>query len=157
MVVSHRDVQLAVRAEVDGAAVVLSQRRQWIDVEQDGLGRRIGGVADDGEAADAVVSDGCRRGVVQIDEAIRRERRVERDTVEAPLAVAVDGQRDHRVRQQRAVLDLSELTALERDEDAIVGSNRHGCRSRERMRDHVGSDLLSERDDDHDIGGAGER
>ena len=85
-VLADGDVELAVGAEVHGAAVVVGGDEQRVEVEEDDLapGRRH--VAVRGEAAHPVV-DGRRGGrVVDVDELVGREVGIEGDAQQAALA-----------------------------------------------------------------------
>ena len=91
-VVTDSHIELAVRAKVDGSAVVVCRRRQWVQVQnldliQEGgvrgrIDERVVGCVGiiDRESADAVVR--IRRvtgGVINVDELVTRVARIERD------------------------------------------------------------------------------
>ena len=121
-VLADGDVELAVGAEVQGAAVVVGGAAEVVEVEEDGLAAGHGHVAVGGEAADAVVDGGRGGGVVDVDEVVGREVGVEGHAQQAPFAGRVDGHGQERRRQQRAVLDDPQLPALLADEQAAVGA-----------------------------------
>jgi hypothetical protein len=120
---------------VDGAAVVVRRGREVVEVEDRHLAPRDCDVARGGEAADPVMQCRRRGGVVDVDVAVRGERRVECDAEQAALAAGVDRDGQERLREQRAVLDHPETTALLGDEQSPVGSERHRRRRGEAGRD----------------------
>lgn len=108
------------------AAVVVGGPER-LEIQQDVLARcRHVTVGD--EAAHAVVHG--RRGgrVVEVNEAVRRKLRVERDAEQSALTRRIDGQRHERVRQKDAVLDDAKRAVLLADEEAPVRSKGHGRR-----------------------------
>ena len=128
-VVADGDVELAVVAEMDGAAVVIRGRAQRREIQQLHFAARGGDVGirrARGEAAHAVV-DRCGRGrVVHVHEVVGREVRIERDAEQTALARSIHAHGEERLRQQRAVADDAQRAALLRDEHAAIGRDRHG-------------------------------
>src|SRR5262249_58515572 len=86
------------------------------------------------EPADAVGGRVGRRpahGVVDVDEMVRGEVRINGDAEQAALDL-IDGRDGQGGRgQQRAVLDDADVAALFEDEDAAVGGGTQGGRVRE--------------------------
>ncbi len=130
-VLADRDVQLAVWSEMHRAAVVVGGSAQVVEVHQHDLAAGRGDVAVGGEAADAVVNRRGSRRVVHVHEAIRREIRIERDAQKAALSARIDGDGQERGRQQRAILDDTQLPALLAHEQAAIRSERHRGRIRQ--------------------------
>ena len=138
-VVAHGDVQLAVGPEVNRAAVVVGRGRQGIELEDHRLAAGGRDVAGGGEAADAVVRRRAGHRVVDVDERVAGEGRVEGDPDQAPLAGGIHRQREERRGQQRPVLDDAHAPRLLADEDAAVGRDRHRGRAGDAAGDeHLG-------------------
>ena len=114
---------------------MIGRAAQVVEVEDDDLAAGHGDVAVGGEAADAIVNGGRRRRVVDVDELVGREVRIEGDAEQAALADGVDGECKKRRRQQRAVLDDAQPAALLGDEEAAVGRELHRGRTRQAARD----------------------
>ena len=123
-VLADRDVQLAVGAEVNGAAIVIGGAERF-QVEQNNLAAGDRDIPIGGEPADAVVDVRRGGGVVDVHESIDRESRIERDAEQTPLACGADRQRHERRRQQRSVLDDAQRSALLADEQPAIGRKRH--------------------------------
>jgi hypothetical protein len=120
------DVEAAVRAEVDRAAVVVVGGLLRVLPDQD-LARRVGRVAHDGEASDAV--PGLERRVVDVEEAVRREARVERHAHEAALAAdRVDARDLHQRPEERRALVHEDAAPALADEEPAVGRELHDRR-----------------------------
>jgi hypothetical protein len=70
---------------MDRTAVVISGDEVF-QVDQDHLAAGHGDIAVRGETADAIVNRRRARGVIEIDELVRREVRIESDPEKPPLA-----------------------------------------------------------------------
>ena len=79
-----------------------------------------------GETTDAIVNLGCGRGVVNVDEIVRGEVRIEGDAQQAALAIGINRQRHKGCCQQRAISDNPQLSALLANKDAAVRRKSHG-------------------------------
>ena len=134
-VLADGGVELAVWPERERAAIVIGGATQVVEVEQNLLASGRGNVAIGGEPADAIVNGRGRRRVVDVDELIGRELRIEGDAEQAALADGADGDRQERRRQQDAVLDDAKAAALLRHEQTPVGRELHGGRTGQAARD----------------------
>src|SRR5439155_20055837 len=99
-VLADADVKFAVGAEVHAAAVVVGGAAERVEVGDDHLAAGHGRVAGGGEAADPVVGRRAGDGVVEVEEMVGGEIRVEGDAVQAALAGRIDGQGQERRGQQ---------------------------------------------------------
>ena len=137
--VADADVEVAVLAELEVAAVVVARRRRHV-VDQHHLARGVDHVARrQHEARDAVARRGAAAArarvdavrVEEVDEAVGRELRVDRDAQQAALGVRADGgagEGDGGCRQERAALEHAQRAALARDQHPAVGREGEGGR-----------------------------
>ena len=130
-VVADGDVELAVGPEVDGAAVMVRGRAEVVQFQDDRLASRHRHVAIRGESADAVVDRRRGRGVIDVHILIAGEVRIEGHAQQAALTGGVDGEGDEVLREQGAVLDHPQPSALLADEQPPVGREGHRRRIRE--------------------------
>ena len=149
-----RDVELAVGAEVDGAAVVVGGAAEVVQVEEDRLAAGHRDVAVGGEAADPVVDgrawspcsrrrrSGCSRSSGR-----RRRRAGPRSPVESTVARSGTASAS-----SAPFLMTRSVPPCSADEEAAVGRERHGGRRIEAARDEGGREALSGR---HGGGGGG--
>jgi hypothetical protein len=136
-VFADRNIELAVGAEVDGAAVVVGRAGEVLEIDHHVLAAGHRHVAVRREAADAVVNRRRRGRVVDVHELIRLKGRVEGDAEQAALAVGVDRDRRERRRQQRSGRrDDPKRSPLLADEQPSVRRKGHRRRPQEAVRDH---------------------
>jgi len=122
------------------SATVVVRGTERGQIEPHDFAARHGDVAAGREPGDPVVN-GWRGGrVVQIDEAVEGEHRIEGDADQPSFADGTDRQRDKRCGQYGAVLDHADDSALLRDEDPSV--RRHG--HRRRFDEAAGNDRFAE-------------
>ena len=131
VVVSDRDVELAVSAEMHRSAVVVGGGAERRQVEDRKLAARRGDVTLRGEAADPIVRGRARDGVVEVHVVVAVEARVEGDSEQPPLVDGVDRQADEGRRKQLAVPDHANVAVLEGDEQPAAGIERHRRRTLE--------------------------
>jgi hypothetical protein len=129
------DIQLPIRAEVQRAAIMIRGAAEVIQPQDERLAAGDRGVTFGREPAHAVVPRGRADGVINVNEAVRAEVRIERDAEQAALAHGIDADRDERCRQQDTVLDDAKLTILLADEDPAIRREGHGCRAGDPARD----------------------
>ncbi len=84
-VLSYPNVELAVRAKVDRAAVVIGRASQIFKLENNGFTPSSGHVAVGGETANAIM--GSRDSVIDIDKLVGGKIWIESHSQESPLAV----------------------------------------------------------------------
>ena len=77
------------------------------------------------ETADAIVWNGCPRRVVNVEEIVRSEIRIERDTEQPVLTHRVGVHREIRGRAQHPVFDHAYLAALLANEYAAIRQQLH--------------------------------
>lgn len=126
-VLANSDVELAIGAEVQGAAVVVGRCGQGWEIDQYRLAQRHCLIALCGEAADAVVGcAGCarRHRVVHKDKGRCRKIEVQRDSNQAAFARRVNRQLHERLRLQLTGPEHAHRAALLGDEQAPVGRLR---------------------------------
>lgn len=122
-VFSHRDIQLAIRAEVNRAAVMIRGAAQIVEPEEQFFTSRQGHVALCPEAHDAIMPGRSVRRVIQVDKAIRPEIGIESHAEQSALTRGVHIKGDEWRREQRAILDHAKLPGLLTDENPSVWSN----------------------------------
>src|SRR5262249_51246801 len=132
--VPEGDVQLAILAKVEGAALVAGRNlatefRLIVAFQQDFLAPRLGRVAHRGEATDDVVR--VRLGSAPAAEDVRRlrEARGTRPPDQAAFPGRIHRQLEERLREQLALFDDPECPRLLTGEDAAVGSDFERRRS----------------------------
>jgi hypothetical protein len=126
-ILAHGHIELAVRSEVDRAAVMVGGA-QALQVQDRHFAAGHCHIAICPEPADPIVDRRSGRRVINIDVAVDGEIGIERHTQEAALAKRVDVHGEEGGRQQRAVLDHSQTAVLLANEDPAVG--REGYRRR---------------------------
>ena len=107
------DVELAVRAEMHRAAVVVGGAAQVVQFKDDRFAS--GARATSPLAVNRLTRlwiGRCRGRVIDVHEVVGGKIRVERDPQKAALAVRIDRQGEKRRRQENAVLDDAHLPAL---------------------------------------------
>src|SRR5262249_27122085 len=109
-VVADGDIQLAVLPKVQRAAVVINGI-QWLQIEQDFFALGIDRVAGDRESAQSIMRR-ADRGVVEIDEMVLREVRIERGAHHTTFAGLADRESERGCREQLAILDDDDLAVL---------------------------------------------
>ena len=139
-VLADAHVQLAVQAEMQAAAVVVGGSRQGIEIEQIHLAARHRQVAVGGEAADAVMHHRRRGRVININEVVGGEGRVQSDADQAALPRGIDRHGDERRGQEVAgVVDYPQAAALLGHKDPPVRRRFHGGRAGQpRAERHLG-------------------
>src|SRR6266496_2136478 len=72
----YADVELAVPAEMDGAAIVVGGRAEVVEFQDNGLAARCRGIARRGKPADPVVGRWRRNRIIKVDVVVRGEVRI---------------------------------------------------------------------------------
>jgi hypothetical protein len=126
-VLSHRNVELAVRSKVNRAAVVISGT-QIIQVNNHHLApgfRDVGVSHTRGETADAIVDRCCRNRVINIDKPVGGKIWIECDSQKSTLTRSGGGNRGKRSRQESSIADNAQCSALLADKEPAVGGKGH--------------------------------
>lgn len=122
-VLSHRNVELAIRSKVNRAAVMISGT-QIIQLNNHRLApgfRDVGVREAGGEAADAIVDRCCWNCVVNVNESVGGKIWIECDSQKSTLTRSSGGNRGKRSRQESAIANNAQCSALLADKEPAVG------------------------------------
>lgn len=126
-VVAVGRVEFAVQSKMQSTAVVIRGAAQVVEVEQHHFTHaRVDDIAIGSKSADPVVNRRRRRGVVDVDELVAREVRIEGKAEQLALAGRIDAECQKRRRQQHTVLDHAQLTTLLCHEQPAIRRKIHG-------------------------------
>src|SRR6266487_4688454 len=123
----YANVELAVRAEMGGAAIVVGGRAKVVEFQDNGFAARCRSVAGRGKPADPIVDWRRRNGVINVEVVIGGEVRIERDPKKAAFAGGIDSEGHEWRAEQHAVFDHAQLATLLADKKPSIRRKRHRC------------------------------
>src|SRR5882724_12443607 len=107
------------------AAIVICGAGQVIQIHQGYLAIGSGDVAVRGEAAYPIMNGRTSGCVINVDELVRTEIRIEGHSEQSSFAIGVDRQRNKRRREKRAILNDPELAGFDTNEEPSVVREGH--------------------------------
>ena len=133
-IVADRDVEFSIQPEMQRARVVLRRVAERGKILKHHLAARQRDIATRGEAAHAIVKRRRARRVINVEPAVVREVRIERDPRQPALLKTNRVHRQKRRGQQHPILEEPHAPRLLADEQPPIRRERHAGRRRELAR-----------------------
>ena len=124
-VLPYADVELAVWAEMDRAAIVVGGGAEVVEIQDNDFAARCSGIAGRGKPANSVVNWRRRNRIINVEVMIGGEIRIERDSEKAAFAGGIDRKADEWCAEQHTVFDHAQLPTLLTDKKPSIWGERH--------------------------------